>query len=80
MKDLAISRTELIFLILAFLGKSGLIICSCICLALAVINLKIKRRELLGSTDLSGAQILCIYKMTKVIMVYKDENFMFAAF
>ena len=30
--------------------------------------------------DLLGAQILCIYKTTEVIMIYKDENLIFAAF
>ena len=37
-------------------------------------------RELLGLTDLPGAQTLCIYKTTEVIMVRKDKNLMFAAF
>ena len=37
-------------------------------------------RELLGLSDLSGAQTLCIYERTEVIMVYKDKNLILAAF
>ena len=37
-------------------------------------------RELLGQTDLSEAQILCIHKTTEVIVVRKDENLMVIAF
>ena len=37
-------------------------------------------RELLGPTDLSGAQALCIHELLEVIMARKDENPMLAAF
>ena len=37
-------------------------------------------RELLGPADLPRAQTLCIYETTEVIVVYKDENLMFAVF
>ena len=37
-------------------------------------------RELLGPTDLSGAQALRIHESTEVIVVRKDENLMLAAF
>ena len=37
-------------------------------------------RELLGPTDLSGAQTFRIYKLTKVIMVRKNKNLIFVAF
>ena len=80
MKDLAILSSELIFLILASLGKPRQSICSCICLALAIIDSKVITRELLGPTDLSGAQALRIYELTKVIVVRKDENLMLTAF
>ena len=36
--------------------------------------------ELLGSADLFGAQTLCIYETTEVIVVRKDKNFMLIAF
>ena len=37
-------------------------------------------RELLGPINLSRAQTLCIHETTEVIIIYKDENFMLAAF
>ena len=80
MKDLAILSSELILLILALLGKPRQNSYSRICLALAIINLKVITRELLGPTDLSGAQALCIHELTEVIVVRKDENLMLAAF
>ena len=80
MKDLAILSSELILLILASLGKLRQSICNRICLALAIIDLKVITKELLGPTDLSGAQALCIHELTEVIMVRKDENLMLAAF
>ena len=49
-------------------------------LFLVIVNLKMVLGELLGPADLFGAQTLCIYEMTEVIMVRKDENLMFAAF
>ena len=80
MKDLAIFSLELILFILALLGKPQQSICSRICIALAIIDSKVITRELLGPTDLSGAQALCIHELTEVIMVRKDENLMLAAF
>ena len=80
MKDLAILSLELILLILVSLEKSKQNIYSRICLALAIIDLKIITRELLDPIDLSGAQALCIHETTKIIMVRKDENLMLAAF
>ena len=80
MKDLAILNLQLVFIILSSLRKPQQIICSCICLALAIINLKMVSQEPLGLADLSRAQTLCIYETTEVIMGYKDENLMLAAF
>ena len=37
-------------------------------------------RELLGPTDLFGAQALRVHELTEVIIVHKDEIFMLAAF
>ena len=80
MKDSAILSLELILLILVFLEKPRQSICSCICFALAIVDLKIVSKELLGSADLSGAQTLCIHETTEVIMIRKDENLMLATF
>ena len=80
MKDLAILSLKLFFLILASLGKPRQSICSRICLTLAIVNLKVVSRELLGPMDLSGAQALCIHRTTEVIVIRKNENLMLAAF
>ena len=45
-----------------------------------VVNLKMVLEELLGPTDLSGAQALYIHEAIKVVMIYEDEHFVFAAF
>ena len=36
--------------------------------------------ELLGLMNLSGAQAFCIQKMTKVVMIRKDEHLVLATF
>ena len=66
--------------ILASLAKPRQSIYSCICLTLAIVDLEMVLRELLGPVDLSGAQALRIYETTEVIVVRKDENLMLAAF
>ena len=55
-------------------------ICSCICLVLSIIDSEMVSRELLGLTDLSGAQTLCIHETTEVIVICEDENLMLGAF
>ena len=79
MKDSAILSSEL-FLVMASVGKPQQSICSRICFTLVIVNLKMVSRELLGPADLSGARALYIHETIEVIMVHKDENFMFAAF
>ena len=80
MKDLAILSLEFFFLILASLGKPSQSICNRICLILAIVNSEMVLRELLCPADLSGTQVLYIYKTTEVIVVRKDKNLIFAAF
>ena len=79
MKDLAILNLEFLFFILAFLEKSRQSICSRICLILAIIDVKIVSRELLGLADLLRVQVFCIHETMKVIVVHKDEKLMLAA-
>ena len=52
---------------------------SSICFALTIVNPKIIIREFLGLADFSGAQILYIYKPTKVVIVGEHKNFMLRA-
>ena len=80
MKDSAILSSELLFFILAFLKKPRQNICSRICLTLAIVNLEVVSRELLGPANLSGAQTLRIHETIEVIVVCKDKNLMLAAF
>ena len=55
-------------------------VCSFIGFFLTWINLKMIPKELLGSPDLRRAQTLYIYKLTKVVMVNKNKDFMFTIF
>ena len=80
MKDLAVLSLQLIFLILASLGKLRQSIYSRICLALSIIDLKVITKELLGPPDLSVAQALRIPETTEVIVVRKDEKLMLTNF
>ena len=80
MKDSAILSSELILLILASLRKPRQSICSCICFALAVVDLKMVLGELLGPADLFGAQTLCIHEATKVVVVCEDEQLVLVTF
>ena len=80
MKDFAILSLKLIFFILTSLQELWQSICSRIYFALAIINLEMILKELLGSTGLSKAQTLYIHEATKVLMIYKDGHFVFATF
>ena len=80
MKDLAVLSLELIFFILASLEKPWQSICSRIWLVLAIIDSKMVSKELLGSTDLSEAQTLCIHEIIEIIVVRKDKNLLVADF
>ena len=80
MKNSAILSSELLLFILASLGKPRQSICSRICLALAIVDLEMISRELLGPADLFGAQTLCIHETTEVVVIRKDKNLMLAIF
>ena len=80
MKNLTILILKLIFFILTFLKNLWQGICSCIYFALVVINLEIVLKKFLGLIDLLRAQTLYIYKITEVIIVYEDKNFMLVTF
>ena len=80
MENLDVFSLKLFFFILTPLREARESIYSPICLALTIINPKMMSGELLGPTDLSGAQALCIYESTEVIMVGKHQNFVLIAF
>lgn len=45
-----------------------------------IIDLEVVLKELLDLADLVRTQAFCIYKLTKVIIISKDEDLMFIAF
>ena len=55
-------------------------VCSSVCLALTVINLKVVMREFLSLTDLSGAKTLYIHRPAEVVVFDEYKNFVIAAF
>ena len=62
MKNLSVLSLKLFFFIFVSLRKLRQCICSPIRLALTIINPKMIPGELLGPTDLPGAQTLCIHE------------------
>ena len=80
MKNLSVLSSKLFFFIFVSLRKTRQCICSPICLALTIINPKMIPGELLGPTDLAGAQALRIHETTKVVVIGKHEDFVLAAF
>ena len=80
MKDSAILSSELLLLILASLWKPRQSICSRIRLTLAIVDLEMVSKELLGPADLSGAQALRIHKTMEVIVVHKNKNLVLITF
>ena len=55
-------------------------VCSSICFALTVVNLKMVTRKFLSPVDLSEAQTLYVYKTAKVIMIGQDKDLVLATF
>ena len=53
---------------------------SSVSLALTIINSEVVVREFLGSSDLSGAQTLCLHKPTKVVVVGKYKHLVLRPF
>ncbi len=80
MKNLGVLISESLFFGLASLGEARQSISHSISLSLTIIDLEVVLRELLGPTDLTRAQAFRIHKLTEVIMVSKDNDFVFAAF
>ncbi len=80
MKNLEVLISESLFFGLAPLKEARQGISRSISLSLTVMDSEVVSKELLGPTDLAGAQTLCIYESTKVVVVSEDEDLVFAAF
>ncbi len=79
MKNLRILIFESFLFGLASLKEARQGISRNISLFLIIIDLEVVSRELLGLADLAEAQTLCIYELTEIVVVDKDEDLMFAA-
>lgn len=77
---MAILSLELIFFILTFIKKSQQNIYSYICFVLAIVDLKVILKKFLGLAIKPEARIFYIYKVTKIIVIYKDKHFVFIIF
>ena len=80
MKNSSILSLKDFFLVLAFLRKAQQGISSCVGLTLTVINPEVILREFLSPANLTRAQTLCVHKLSKVIMIGENKNFVFAVF
>ena len=69
MENSSILSLKLFIFILTLLKEARESICSLVGLILTIIDPKMVSGELLGQTNLSGAQALCIHELPKVIMI-----------
>ena len=76
MQNFDVLRLESLFLLNTPLRISKQGIGSSVSFALMIIDLEVVTKEFLSLTNLSGAQTLCIYELSEVVMVGKHENFM----
>ncbi len=79
MKNLSILISERFFFGLVSLQKARQSISCSISFSLTIIDPEVLSRELLGPADLTRAQAFCIHESTKIVMVSKDEELVFAA-
>ncbi len=80
MQNLEVFFSNSLFLGLASLKEAWQGVCSRICFFLAIIDVKMVPKELLGPANLSRVWTLGIYKLLKVVVVDEDKNLIFAAF
>lgn len=71
---------ESLFFSLAFLEKARESISHSISFFLTILNVEIVWQELLSLLYLTRAQALHTYKLTKIIMVRKNQDFIFTTF
>ena len=80
MKDLTFFSLKFISFILIFLKIFLQNICSCICFALLIFDLKKIPKKLLGLANLFKAQIFYIIEAINIIVIYKHKNLIFITF
>lgn len=80
MENLRAFSLKTLFVSLTSLRKARQGISNSISLSPTIIDLKVVLRELLGLMDQAGVQVLYIHESTKVTMVNKNKNLIFATF
>ena len=80
LNDFCIFSLKNFLLVLASLRVVEQRISSFISLTLAIIDAEMVAGQLLGLVDLVEAQILCIYKLTQIVMIGQYQDFILAAF
>lgn len=75
-KNLGIFSSKIFFLVLTFLKRVQQSITSYIGYALRIINQEVVLKNLLSLGNLMRAQVFCIHKFSRVIIVGKHKNFM----
>ena len=80
MHDFDVLCLEGVFFLSVPLGVSKQGMSSSVSFALTIIDSEVVTREFLGPADLPGAQTLRVHELTKVVVVHKDEDLIFATF
>ena len=80
MEDFDVLGAKSLFFLSTLLRILRQSIGSFICFALTLINLKVIIRKFLNLADLSRTQTLCIYESTKIVVLDKNKDVMFATF
>ena len=79
MQNLDVLCSEGLFFLSTPLRVSRQGIGSSVSLALTIIDSEVVTREFLSPANLPGAQTLCVYELSEVVMVGKHKDFMLRA-
>ena len=80
MQDFDVFGAEGLFLFCTLLRVLRQGISSPVSLALTIVNSEVVPREFFGPLDLSGAQGLCLHKLTKIVVVGEYKHLMLRPF
>ena len=80
MENLGVLSSKLSFLIMPSLREAREGVCSSVCFALTIIDLKVVTREFLSLADLSGAETLRVHEPAEVVVVGEYKHLMLRPF
>ena len=80
MQDFDVFGAEGVFFLRTLLRVSRQGINSSVSFALTIVDSEVVAREFLGSSDLPGAQTLCLHEPTEVVVVGEYEHLMLRPF